>query len=45
VQQEALDWTGKREVEIIVETGSNTGEGEEAKWRVNSMVQIQCGFK
>jgi hypothetical protein len=46
VQQEACDWTGKREAEQrVAETGSNTGEKKkETKWRTNR-IQIPHGFK
>ena len=46
VQQEACDWTGKREAELrVAETGSNTGEKKkETKWRTNR-IQIPHGFK
>jgi hypothetical protein len=46
VEQEACDWTGKKEVELRVsETETGTGGREGGKWRKREMIQISCGFK
>ena len=51
VQQEACDWTGKREAELrVAETemvGGGWGDrrGEEAIWRTNRMIHVPRGFK
>ena len=44
VQQEACDWTGKREVELRVVSQGATQKEKEARWRTNRMTQIPRGF-
>ena len=46
-QQEACDWTGKREAELrVAETEmEETGREKEEKWSKRKTTQIPCGFK
>jgi hypothetical protein len=47
IQQEACDWTGKREAGLrVVETEmEETGREKEEKWSKRKTTQIPCGFK
>jgi hypothetical protein len=48
VQQEACDWTGKREAELrVAETESISGEEEKPRWRQMDRKKnlIPCDFK
>ena len=45
MQQEACDWTGKREAELRVRQGVRQEERKEAKWGMSRMIQILSGCK
>jgi hypothetical protein len=47
MQQEACDWTGKKEAEqgVAEMETRQTGKGKEAKRRTNRTIQILSGFK
>ena len=41
VQQEAYDWTGKKEADLrVAGTENDSGEREEARWTTDKMIGI-----